>query len=534
MSDRKQITRREFLRGAAITGASVAASTVLGSGLVSAANSAPCPAVAPAGFFQATPAPTPTVAGLASAGINKPIRTPPLVVADRNALKGKNYQMAILGIAGWPPSKLSVDMAQELFGKYAQQQYGYNASFTFQDAPFSALFQKAATSLATRSAEYNIIISDSQWLGALAEPGFIANVDDIIKMEPSLDIKWFSPVLQTTYQVYPDGTGQRWGFPQEADVIVLYVRQDLFSNQTERNNFKAKYNRDLPQTYEDWAKETFDTFQQIAEFFTRPTQNLFGTVMQYSKEYDFMSMYLYPFMFSNGGDIWDPNTRNVYGILNNEVNAKAMVMNRDYLKYQPPGSINYGISENADAFTTGKVATAFQWAAMGPTMITPDLKGKVQVVMPPGVKKADGSVSRLYIMGGQPWVINAFNDPERMRVAIDYIKWWYLPETQLEYAKRGGNPSDAQTLSSTGFNDLQPWFRAMKDMFPNSRDFWHDPTYSALLAEQQQGWTAFASGQANDAMSVLNWIACQQQKTLYDSGRTNTAPPGSCAGLTYK
>lgn len=488
----------------------------------------------PAAAATQPPAAGPTVVGVAGQGVNQPIKTPPLNVADHAAMKGKSYQMAILGIGGWPPSKLSVDMANDLFIKYAKDTYGYDVSFSFQESPFSSLFQKAAASLGTRANEYNIIISDSQWLGALAEPGWIISADDIIKLEPSLDIPWYAPVIQTSYQVYPDGTGQRWGFPQETDVEVLYVRQDMMSDQAERDAFKAKYNRDLPQTYDDWAKEDFDSFAQIAEFFTRPDKQLYGTVMQYTKEYDFMSMYLYPFWFSLGGDIWDANTRNVYGILNKPENAKAMQYNKDYLKYQPPGAINYGISEDADAFTQGKAVTSFQWAAMGPTMIPDNLKGKVQVVLPPGVKKSDGSIYRLYIMGGQPWVVNAFNTPEQQRIAVDYLKWWFSPETLMEYAKRGGNPSDKATLEKAGFDDVQPWFKAMKAMLPQSRDFWHDPTYSALLAAQQEGWTAFASGQASDAVKVNEWIACQQQKILFDAGRTSTAPPASCANASYK
>ena len=46
-----------------------------------------------------------------------------------------------------------------------------------------------------------------------------------------------------------------------------------------------------------------DTFEQIAAFFNRPDQNLCGTSFQFSKVYDFVSCYTYPFMFSTGGQI---------------------------------------------------------------------------------------------------------------------------------------------------------------------------------------------------------------------------------------
>ncbi len=451
------------------------------------------------------------------------------------ALKGKKIDMAILGIGGWLPSRLGVDMSP-LFAKYAKEKYGYEVSFTFAEAPFSALFQKAASTLATRSQEYNIIISDSQWLGAFAEPKWIVKVTDLIKQHPELDIEWYSEVVKNTYQEYPEGSGELWGLPQEGDTIALYVRTDLFGDPAERNAFKARHGRDLPQTFEDWERISMEDFEQIAAFFTRPEKDLYGTALQYSKEYDFMTMYLYPFMFSMGGDIWDPKDRRVHGVLNSEVNARAMEWNKRMLQYQPPGAINYGIAEEVDAFTQGKTATAFQWAAVGLSMITDKNRDKVIVVPPPGFKQADGSLKRLYSIGGQPWVINAYNDAAHMKVAIDFMKWWYLPETQLEYARRGGNPCVKAVVNSSGFEDIQPWFRAYKYMLQTdrSRDFWHEPKYSELLAAQQEGFCAYAAGQVKDPKLALDWIAYQQQKILYEAGRTKIAPPDSGRDLQLK
>ncbi len=458
----------------------------------------------------------------------------PSVAAD-HPLKGKKIDMAILGIGGWLPSRLGVDMSP-MFAEYAKKNFGYDVSFTFAEAPFSALFQKAASTLATRSQEYNIIISDSQWLGAFAEPGWIVKVSDLIKEHPELDIEWYDQVVVNTYMEYPEGSGEYWGLPEEGDTIALFVRTDLFHDAGERKAFKDKYGMELPQTFADFENLSMADFEKVAEFFTRPDQDLYGTAMQYSKEYDFMTMYLYPFMFSMGGDIWNPEDRRVYGILNSETNAKAMEWNKRMLKYQPPGAINYGIAEEIDAFTQDKVATAFQWAAVGLAMITPQNKDRVMVVPPPGFKKQDGSLNRLYSIGGQPWVINAYNDEAHMTVAIDFLKWWYLPETQLEFARRGGNPCVKAVLESAGFEDIQPWFPAYKYMLRSdrSRDFWHESKYSEMLAAQQEAFTAFATGQVSDPMLALEYAACEQQKILFEAGRSKIKPPDSCKDVRLK
>ena len=187
----------------------------------------------------------------------------------------------------------------------------------------------------------------------------------------------------------------------------------IFSNDPkEQQAFQAKYNAKLPQTFEDFENLTMDEFEKVADFFTRPDKQLWGTAMQYSRVYDFITCNVYNFMFSLGGEIWDPKTGQVEGILNSDVNAKALEQCKHWLKYQPPGALNYGISEEIDVFTQSKVFSCFNWAAVGLAMITPENKDKVMVVPPPKMGQG-ASAKRVYTIGGQPWVINAFNDPSQ-------------------------------------------------------------------------------------------------------------------------
>jgi multiple sugar transport system substrate-binding protein len=61
-----------------------------------------------------------------------------------------------------------------------------------------------------------------------------------------------------------------------------------------------------------------------------------------------------------------------------------------------------------------------------------------------------------------------------------------------------------------------------------ARDFWHEPNYSEMLALQQEEFTAYAAGEYDNALSVLQFVACEQQEILFDNGRTDIAPPEEC------
>jgi multiple sugar transport system substrate-binding protein len=174
------------------------------------------------------------------------------------------------------------------------------------------------------------------------------------------------------------------------------------------------------------------------------------------------------------------------------------------------------------------------WAGAGPAMITGQNRDKVMVVPPPGAKQADGSIRRLYCIGGQAWVINNFATREQKQVILDFLEWWYLPETQLEFARKGGNPAVRAALEDPSFDGINPWNRAMKYMIPFNRDFYHSPAYAELLAIQQEAFTSYLTGVVNDPMKVLDWAAARQQEVLYDLGATQKKPTAAYLRLQLR
>ena len=245
----------------------------------------------------------------------------PLLGSNATNMKGKTIDFAYSRIAGWPPSAAPEAM-WPAFQAYAQKTYGYTVNkITFAEAGFGDLFQKIAPTLASKSQQFNLMIVDSQWLGALAEPGWIVKADDVFKLNPEMDKKPYSSLVTSTYQVYPDGSGKRWGFPQQPDVQAVYLRKDMLDDPKEQAAFKKKYGKKLPVTYADYENIEQSEFEKVIAFFHRPSKGMYGTTMMYDKSYDMFTCAYYPFAYSTGGKIWDPNKNNVYGILNSAVIA---------------------------------------------------------------------------------------------------------------------------------------------------------------------------------------------------------------------
>lgn len=160
-----------------------------------------------------------------------------------NLLSQEKVTLRILGIGGWHPSELAIKLAPE-FNKYAEENLGYSVEILGDFAPFTALYEKAASALAAHSDAYDIIISDSQWLGAFSTGGHIVQLNDIIEADPNFKaaVEDMYPEHRVAYMTYPDGSDQYWGLPQEGDDLVLYIRKDLLEDPTEQANFNPAGN----------------------------------------------------------------------------------------------------------------------------------------------------------------------------------------------------------------------------------------------------------------------------------------------------
>jgi len=204
----------------------------------------------------------------------------PLYGSNAENMQGKTLDFAYSRIAGWPPSSAPATLWPD-FQAYAKEKYGYTVNdITFIEAGFGELFQKVSPSLASGSQDYNLMVVDSQWLGALSEPGWIVKADDVFAANPELDIEPFSSLVTNTYQVYPDGSGIRWGFPQMPDTQGVFMRKDMLEDPAEQAAFKAKTGKDLPTTAEAMYEIEFTDLVEIIEFFHRPDKEMYGTAKE--------------------------------------------------------------------------------------------------------------------------------------------------------------------------------------------------------------------------------------------------------------
>lgn len=134
--------------------------------------------------------------------------------------------------------------------------------------------QKNLQSISTRDGSFQIAQTSTNQNGDYRAAGFLRPLDEYVsKYRPDWnDPKWGYAGGKVTTAMFNQFNRETVSVACDGDYQVWAYRIDLFDNAKNQRDFRAKYGRDLefPKTWEHHA--------QVAEFFTRPDQKLYGSV----------------------------------------------------------------------------------------------------------------------------------------------------------------------------------------------------------------------------------------------------------------
>lgn len=438
-----------------------------------------------------------------------------------------------MAVPDWPPTRIMKD----LFDKSYKAKSGNNVTLEPDFIPWPDYYTRLSGSLTSGEKRYSMAVSDSQWLGAFIEGGYYQKLNDAIDADPELQkiMDSLNPALVEAYSTYPHKSKNYYGFPQMPDVLVAYYRTDVFCDAGEAASFKAKYNAALPCTPEEMNNADWDMVQKFGEFFGRKKgENLSGTALdddfygiayQAGKGYDFSTMQIASMIWQHGGDIWDETkapTGKAEGVVNSPEAVAGFERYLSLLQYMPPvvktGTMD--IFKQDELFREGKVAYMINWIGFAESSIdgkTSKVSDKVDFAMAAGLKKSDGSLDRTYNIGGQPFVLMTWNDDTTNTEALEFVKWWLSPETQVAFAKAGGQSGLKSVYEDASYNSFRPWNHAFGASLNNQKDIWHIPEFFELLVQQQAEFDKAITGQ-QDAKTSLDAIAKFQEELLQETG----------------
>lgn len=405
--------------------------------------------------------------------------------------------------AQWDPA----DYLQEIGNMY-EEATGIKVNVVQE--PWGSFYDRAFAEFAAGGNSFDMIVGDSQWLGQGAEQGHYVEMTDFLVGEGIADT--VTEATLTYYGEYPTGSGSYWAYPTEGDADGWAYRMDLFEDPDEMAAFEAEYG------YALGVPETWEQLMDIAKFFTRPEEGLYGAAIYTQKDYDAITMGFENVLFSYGGRWQDPETNAVQGFVNSPESIAALEYYAElYQCCSPPGLGNAFFQETNDALINGQAAMIMNYFAFFPALASEAINPHAahtgyfaNPAGPTGLRRA--------ALGGQGISIVSYASAERQEAAKDFIRWFAQEEIQREWALLGGYTCNINVLASQEFLDVAPYNAAFAETMGMVMDYWNIPVFGQLLEITQRELSGFIVGGEGTAEEAMNRMAEEHEKILRETG----------------
>jgi multiple sugar transport system substrate-binding protein len=317
-----------------------------------------------------------------------------------------------------------------------------------QSAPFLQYADKVFADAATKAGSYDLVYVEPNRYGDLDNAGYLTDLTAWVKKyNPALN-----DMIAPQNRVWAIYNGKYVGLPTDGDVFILYYRKDLLNDPKEQTAFKAKYGRALR------PPKTYDEYNDLLAFFTRPDQNLYGAVEWRVKGVTYW--WFWQRLWSAGGTYFRPD---MSAAINSAAGVKALTDLKAMNAYMPKDVLSYGYTETVAAMTNGSAFSNITWPAAGKNVSDPKTSktvGKWAYTTVPG-----------YIVKGKPnprtmsapsygLIVSAHAKADK-EAAYLYAQWMTSPENQILADKNGAGNTDV--IRKSIFSDPQ-----MRKIFPGA------------------------------------------------------------------
>ena len=407
--------------------------------------------------------------------------------------------------AAWDPANALIELSKDFEGKS-----GHNMSFEF--VPWPNFADRMLNELNSGGKLCDLMIGDSQWIGLGAEAGHYIKLNDFFDAN-NISMGDFIPATVTGYSEWPKGTPNYWALPAFGDVVGWTYRKDWFNRADLKSEFKGKYGRELD------VPNSLAELKDIAEFFQGREidgKTVYGAAIYTERGSEGITMGVTNALYNFGFEYNNPNKPYE---LNGFVNSDGAVAGLEYYKAlydccTPPGSSDWYMSENIDAYKSGQVALQMNFAFIWPGVHADSNVGGDKSGYFPNPAGPGGHFAQL---GGQGISVVSYSDSKD--AALEYIKWFAQPEIQKQWWELGGYSALRAVVEDPGFASSQPYAQTFLDSMAIVKDFWAEPSYASLLLPMQDRVHKYVIAGEGTAKEALDALVDDWTEVFEDEGK---------------
>jgi len=354
--------------------------------------------------------------------------------------------------------------AFEPFERAIQKQYadfqaatGCPLGLEFESLDLNPLVDALFTRQGLKDGTWDIAFIVTDWIAEAVESGALVDIAPFMRRQPIPDYPdGWSPAL-IRFQQFGDAI---YGVPYHDGPECFIYRRDLFEDPAERAAFAALHGYPLG------VPRTWREFEEIARFFTRPDQGLYGTIFAaypdgHNTVYDFCLQ-----LWSRGGELTDAN-----GVPT--LDTPAAVAGLDFYRRMvndrsvtPPGLEEIDSVKSGELFASGTVATMVNWFGFAAVCQQPgcSVKDKVAVAPLPVGEGARSASLNVY------WLLGVGSGSRHKAEAYAFLRHVSLPEMDKVTTLEGGIGCRRSTWRDSEVNAAIPFYHKLAELHEHTRE----------------------------------------------------------------
>jgi multiple sugar transport system substrate-binding protein len=241
--------------------------------------------------------------------------------------------------------------------------------------PFSDLYQKMLTDMATGTNSFDAFVFAPQWMVDFITPGYLEDLTDRVAADEAIQWDDIAPFFRDFSATYG---GRIYTIPLDGDVHMVYYRTDLLE----------EAGLQPPETWDDYLNIAKTFYGKDLNGDGDPDYGSCISKKRAAQAYWFITSIGAAFIQSQGtgqGAFFDTDTMDP--LVQNEAFKKALEIYNETTQYGPPDELNLDVGGTRSLFVTGRCALSMDWGDIGTLAIDPEnstVIDKVGAVILPG------------------------------------------------------------------------------------------------------------------------------------------------------
>ena len=330
--------------------------------------------------------------------------------------------------------------------------------------PIADHFMKMVHQRGCTSDEFDLFLCNTDWLPEVIARGEIVNLNELIDSHPPHG--WPDAWHPAMLGLQKSG-GNVYGLPWHDGPVVFHTRSDLFECADEKARFLAECGRALE------VPKSWDEFLEVSQFFTRPEEDLWGTVVAaytdgHNDVYDFLIQ-----LWSRGGELFDASGNPVF---DSAIGVEALQFCSDLIhkyKVASPECLKLGSVESGDYYASGKAAMMVNWCGFAAVCEMPQyskIVGKNRCTTVPSGPA--GSISlNIY------WVLTIPVGSKQAEEAYAFMQHISAPHTDKMVSMAGANGVRLSTWNDAEVRSVYPHYGIIESVHAKTRTLPAIPEY---------------------------------------------------------